>query len=332
MGAVGVDPYLSTRLGESKQASGLEVRFNCPECIRRRNSAGLPDREMKLYVNFAKGLFHCIRCGWKGSVKFLYTSLGLQPSPQHRPLPADLKEVIGALEDPNQESELSGVPVAEDVSPCKLPAISADWQYQDAWLWLWNRLQTVPQDEVLALVESQVIVRGVKHYWDRVFFVDRYHGQVRYWTARAYVDGVKPKYLNPYGVPRNNVMFNQERLEKSGFDEVIICEGVISAIVAGPNAVATYGRCVTTQQIDILDSLRVRRYVIASEPDRDAKKNTLALAEALRSRSKEVLIVDCPAGKDPADLGRSTFQTLLEQARPFNWSTSITRRIEWIPN
>jgi hypothetical protein len=331
MSVLGVDPYLISRLDAAKQASGLEVRFNCPMCVDRRNSSDNPDREKKLYVNFAKGLFHCVRCDWRGTVATLYRSLGLQLNPLQRSLPSDIRESIGILDAPEEDvQELSGVPTNDE--SCRVPPCTTDWQYQDAWYWLLKRLSTVPIEEVYSLVTSQVVLRGIKYYWDRVFFIDRYKGSTRYWTARAYVDGVKPKYLNPYGIPRHSVMFNQEAIEASKFDHVIICEGVISAIVAGPNAVATYGRCVTDAQISILLGFQVARFIIASETDCDAKKNTLALAEALRRCGKEVCIVDCPEGQDPADMGREAFLRLVNLAEPYTWSSNITRRLRWTTN
>lgn len=316
---IGVDPYLLARLGEAVQSSGLEVRFDCPQtrCVARRHQKG---SDKKLYVNFSKNVFYCMRCGWGGKVDDLYKSLGItRENVVHAP--ADLREAIGFLDEervPSQPDE------SKDVY---IPKTNPDWRFSGAYDWLWNRLSSVPQEEVLALVGDGMIRLGSNRHWDRVFFCDVYRGSLRYWTARTYLPDVNPKYLNPYNVPRRNVLFNQQRAEDQKYEEVIICEGTISAIVAGPNAVSTYGRCVTNAQIEILMSLPASRFIIASESDRDAKKNTLALAETLTRRSRRVYILDLPEGKDPADLGRDAFQKLLGSAILHDWESKILRRL-----
>lgn len=324
---LGVDPYLVSRLGDYRSGAGLEIRFNCPVCAERRHSRGSKDKEWKLYVNFAKGVFHCARCGYGGPVKELYTSLGLQQREEDRPLPQNLKEAIGFSDDfeVREEQEPKKQPVSQGL---KIPITTDDWLYSDALEWLQRRFYTVPFDEVKDLVQKGVIRKGTGKYWDRVFFVDIYRGNVRYWTARTILGDVSPKYLNPYGVPRYSVMYNQEALETGQYKEVIVCEGIISAIVAGPNAIATYGRCVTDAQIRILEELPVERFILASEPDHDAKENTLKLAEILTRKRKFTMIVDCPEGTDPADIGRDEFTRMCrERSTPYTWSVGLMRRL-----
>lgn len=332
--ASGVDPYLVARLGSPKSSGGLEVRFDCPceECQQaRRNGKSDP----KLYVNFAKSVFFCMRSSWGGPIKKLYSSVGLDYSHTGPAAPQNLREAIGFLDDQDGGGKLE-----EDLS-IAVPDTTDQWEFSDAWMWLTKRLATVPEEEIRRMIERKVIRRGVGRYWNRVFFVDMYRGKARYWTARTYIDDFKPKYLNPFNVPRATVLGNMETVEEEYQDEVIICEGAISAIVAGSNAVWTYGRCVTTEQLNLLDSLNCARFVIVSEPDPDAKQDTLELARALAKVRRECYIVDMPTEKlpdgkviqhDPASLGRERFRQLVEDtAIKYNWGSEVVRRLELCP-
>lgn len=329
MDLLGVDPYLVARLGAPKFSGGLEIRFSCPcEDCKGRD-------DYKLYVNFAKGVFHCMRSGWGGPVKKLYIAVGLDYAAPGTKVPQNLREAIGALED---DVVTAGGALQQGI---EVPPTTNEWQFSDAYEWLRYRLRTVPEAEIRDLITRGTIRRGTGRYWDRVFFVDSYEGKARYWTARTYIEGFAPKYLNPYNVPRSNVLGNQDRVDEEYQDEIIICEGAISALVAGPNAVWTYGRCVTQEQIQLLDSLTCSRFVIASEPDPDAKQNTMELARALAKIRREVFIVDMPVevlpdGKqvahDPASLGRDRFRQLVEDsAVRYSWSSEIHRRLSTCP-
>lgn len=304
-----VDEFLTNRLGAPVSSGQEEVRYECPstKCTERRLSKG---SDPKLYVNVFKRTFYCMRCSWGGTLRQLYNYLGGEYDPSN---------------------EISLVPEeAPVVAACQLPPVTDDWSSSpDAWNWLCNRFRSIPVEELYGLVQRGVIRKGTKWYWDRVVLCDIYNECLRYWTARAIYDNVQPKYKNPR-MSRSSIMFNQQRIEDYKYEEVLICEGIINALILGENAVATYGRCVTPQQLEILSGFECDRYVIISESDRDAKNNTLQLAESLMSRKKEVYIVDCPEGKDPGDIGRSDFLGLIENTKQrYSWKTYIHRRLAY---
>lgn len=327
----GVDPYLVARLGYPKSAGGLEVRFDCPceECVSARNQG---KSDPKLYVNFSRGVFYCMRSSWGGPVKRLYEHLGLLFEGPDIRIPSNLRDAIGAGDAPDPVIEGQKVEGGIEVPVC------TEWtSTSEAWNWLHRRLATVPLIEINSLIDRGKIRRGSGRYWDRVFFVDVFEGKSRYWTARTYIDGFNPKYLNPFNVPRSNVLGNQDVVGDEYQDEVIVCEGAISAIVAGPNAVWTYGRCVTQEQIQLLDSLSCSRFTIVSEPDADARQDTMELAKNLYKNRRDVYIVDMPVeelpdGKkifhDPASLGREVFRRYAEEhAFKYSWSSEVERRL-----
>lgn len=321
MRSAGVDPFLVARLGEYKSAGGgLEVRFNCPQCVTRRHNVGNPDRDQKLYVNFSRGVFFCQRCFWKGPIDYLYKSLGIVntlPNGVLEYLPQDLAEEVGIDKDD----------LVEPSGSIGVPDTSSDFASTDAWFWLWSRLHTIGQEELFELMAETVFRRGLKKYWHRVFICDVYRGVTRYWQSRTYLDGVKPKYLSPWGISRNEVLFNQQYVEDYSCDPVIICEGMLSAIVAGRDAVATYGRVVTTGQLELLAGLDCREFILAAESDPDAKKDACKVAEGLHRRGKKVYILEMPPKEDPASLGREVFRSMLDRAVPYDWKYQVLRRI-----
>lgn len=320
MAFAGIDPFLVARLGDYKNAGGLEYRFNCPQCVSRRHHAGEPDRDQKLYINFSRGVFYCQRCFWKGPIDYLYKSLGLiktLPKGILETLPKCLADEIG----------LDKEDIVEPSGSIGMPETSSDFSNTDAWYWMWKRLQSIGIEELYELVKEGVFKRGIKRYWNRVFICDVYRGTTRYWQARTYLDGVKPKYLSPWGIPRNEVVFNQQYVEDYSSDPVIICEGMISALVAGRDAVATYGRVVTIGQLDILAGLDCREFILAAESDPDAKKDASKVAEGLQRRGKKVYILEMPKNEDPASLGRDVFRSMLDDAVPYDWKYQVLRRI-----
>ena len=327
-----VDPYLTARLGYPKFAGGLEVRFDCP-CDDCKDSRAQGKADPKLYVNFSKGVFHCMRSSWGGPLKELYEYVGVYFNGPEVRVPSNLREAIGATSEPDAVSKGR----VDALGSIEVPDCTDFTPTAEATLWLQKRLATVPEFEIADLVSRGVIRRGSGRHWDRVFFVDVYDEKARYWTARTYINGFNPKYLNPYNVPRSKVLGNQNRVEEEYQDEIIICEGPISAIVAGPNAVWTYGRCVTQDQLHLLDSLQCSRFTIVSEPDNDARNDTLELARSLHKFRRDVYIVDMPIeelpdGKkvqhDPASLGRPTFKRLVDEtAVQYSWSSEVVRRL-----
>ena len=141
-------------------------------------------------------------------------------------------------------------------------------------------------------------------------------GTLRYWVSRVYEGHQGMKYFNAPGVQRSNQLYNLGRFRQEGFTKVVITEGPISAIVAGRNAVATYGKQVTERQIRKLKLLGSKSYYIALDPD--AKGNAVSLAKRLASTGKKVYLVNMPDGEDPASLGRVRFHRALTQAAEFD--------------
>lgn len=163
-------------------------------------------------------------------------------------------------------------------------------------------------------------------------------GALAYWQARATWDpppglsgdrrkawvqatGYR-KTLNPAGVPSGGVIFNFDAVR--GQPEVVICEGPVDAIKAGPNAVALFGKTAGEAKLERLLRLTVQRYVVYLDAGEEEAAASIALARELVPFAP-TCIARPPAGRDPGALTKAQNRTIIAAARPFRagglWSS-----------
>jgi DNA primase len=136
---------------------------------------------------------------------------------------------------------------------------------------------------------------------DRIFF-PTFHpetGEMIFWVARMF-QNEKPeaeKYVNPNG-KTISCLFNLDKARQ--YSTVIITEGTISAIAAGKNAIATFGKNVNDDQYLMLANEDFEEFVIAL--DGDARQDAVDLAYYLLKAGKQVSMVLFRDGQDPASV------------------------------
>lgn len=119
-----------------------------------------------------------------------------------------------------------------------------------------------------------------------------------YYQARAINGHTARKYLNP-DFPIEDRLFNYQALEQHS--HVYICEGAISAIAVGDNAVATLGaNGATLGQRKRLVRSKVDKFTLVVEPEQVAIDKAVALGTFLQDYGKDVWIRQYKEG-DPAD-------------------------------
>ena len=140
------------------------------------------------------------------------------------------------------------------------------------------------------------------------------------WQARDYhpVTPSPVKYRTPTGALDSLVLFN--RLRAAKFPVVIVCEGPISAVIAGPNAVASWGKHLSAAHLELLLGLRAEEYWIAY--DGDAVLAGLAAASTIFARGRRVRFLHLPKAEDPASLGRDAIRRIGDHTREFDEITS----------
>lgn len=297
---------VSNRLGPPLFTYTDEVRFNCYRL--NCGQSGTPDTEYHMYINPTKGKYFCQRCQFGGTLEYLTKLLGL-------PLP---EENLSAWSDIMYSYLFGPDDSEESVEPVSVP----------------EAVSLIPGTRAISYLKSRGIsdelsrlynlMMGVGSLKNRIVFPDfSDDGTLVYWQARDYV-GRNPKYRNATS-PNNSLLYNLGRWKVWGLKSVAICEGVISAISTGCDAVATYGKYVTGGQVDALVDLKAEEYIVAF--DGDALEFGISLASRLRKRYCKTRILKLPRDKDPNDLGHADMRARLVDAIEFNSEFDAIRMV-----
>lgn len=281
---------LSEVLGDPIATSSGELSFASPFSSRFRNPDSR-DTKRHLYVNVSKGVFCDFKAGLSGTIQYLAFLLGADFDKPLRPRLDPLDELKAKI--------LQLGTAAEFVLPtADLP----EW-FQPV----------VPGSEVQRYLMERGLTRDDINYYgigegtgDHTAWVVlpsfNRTGRCEYWVSRNIR---KKAYRNPQVDRKYHVCFLEKALEYSP-GEVIVCEGIFSAIAAGRNAVATLGKLVTDSQLSTMYKAGVRRVILAL--DGDAWKETLDTAERCLKIGLETRVVALPFDKDPDDLGKEQFR------------------------
>lgn len=283
---------LVRHLGSPTSAGGGELRFNSPFQEQFRNP-NRPDSKKHLYVNVRKGQFFDFKTNLCGSVSYLFRLLG-EDYKEERVVPSPYEEMLERVSSPRHT-----VPSKEvaDLPEWYSPVVNGSKVYN----YLLGR--GITEDDVL----FYKIGEGTGQYRDWVVIPSfGSSGTCEYWVARS--TGWK-SYLNPKAERKFHVGFLHQASQ--GRDHVVLCEGVFSAIVAGRDAVAAYGKYVTNHQLSAIQRSGVNSVYIAL--DGDARRESLDVASRCWGMGLSSRVVFLPDDQDPADLGRDTFRYMVER-------------------
>lgn len=279
-----------------KQTGFDEVIYCCPFCA---GEIGSSDKKGHLYVNQKKLLYFCHRCGSKGSVlgdknDSDYTNQFIDD--------IDIKEV------------LTKFTKKEEPAKCQyyIPSLTPYEDSEKAYNYLVSRdvgiglqkFYDIRVGDIFGDMFGRVIIPNKV---ERNIYTDMFVG-------RTYINHDK-KYKNPVNSPKSKVVFNLHRIREGS--SIIITEGAFSAISAGKNAVAIYGKYLSNYQYKLI--VKNRPKLIYVSLDSDAFKESVELCSRFQSNTDiEVRLVELPHDKDPSDLGREKFLTYLDSASVFN--------------
>lgn len=280
---------LIEKLGDDFPASSQELRFRCPTCHTKGKTR---DTSGHLHINARVEKFNCFRCGWKGPVSYLFQVLGIQSTASVQ----DWAEVArnmslfnDGMPDPTKKH-------SDNTTEIGYPCLTVHPAYvQEAWSYL-----TRPKHEGgRGLTNQHIAYYGIcaatdGKYVGRVFIPTLFNGKVVFWVARSYMDHDQ-KYLNPPGISKVDYVFGLQQAKS--YDTVIITEGVFSAIAAGPNAVATFGKAVSDNQRKMIADAGFKQVVVAL--DGDARTEAIKLAQWFSIRGHVTYLVDMPKEHDP---------------------------------
>lgn len=281
-----------------------EIRYNCPFCKKYKGI----DTHYHLYVNIDKGKYYCQKCKASGELSYLLKSHGII-SPTKTYL-AEYKDKLLS------ESLFSS---SEDIKEVEfyIPELIDIYPETPAYDYLINRGVTKEDIDYYGL--KLIISPGA--YMNRIFLPEYREGELIYWAAR-YAGKKNPTYLNVPKIDGNNKIFNFDTIPNN--NPILVCEGPISAILAGHNAVATYSKNFRIEQVDLLLTKDPSEIIICY--DGDAIKDSLKLCKEFKVRGYNNLsIVLMNYFKDPADYNKMQFNNKLKSRKPLR---SITDELE----
>lgn len=185
--------------------------------------------------------------------------------------------------------------------------------------------------------EQELLAAGLTQRNDKGQIYDRFRGRVMFpladsrgrvrgFGARAMREGDRPKYLNSADGPvyqKGRQLFgaNHARSVAAKRGRVIAVEGYADVLAlhdAGiDESVAVMGTAMTDEQVVELARLAPRIY-LALDADRAGRQAMIRAARVADRHGIELLVVDLPTGKDPADLinegGAEAFEERISKA------------------
>lgn len=138
-----------------------------------------------------------------------------------------------------------------------------------------------------------------------VFLTHDDKGNYQYWNTRSiYPSPIKS--VNGIGsdgeYTKRTTVFNMNRAKRS--NAVVICEGVPDALTIGEQGVATFGKQITDEQINVILEDLPSEIPIFIMLDNDAVDQVAKVGERLYKRHKNTYIVLNPQSADANDMGR----------------------------
>ncbi len=94
-----------------------------------------------------------------------------------------------------------------------------------------------------------------------------------------------------------HVLFNEQFVKGNSIG---VCEGIFDAIRLGDGFVALLGTKFTEAQVNKL--LKYDQIFIVFDPEKEAQKHAVELANKLASLGKEVTVIDTELDHDPGDM------------------------------
>ena len=272
-----------------RESSHNELRFNCPFCLKKRGKA---DDDKKLYVNEESLKFYCFKCGSKGKIRTVSVAAescyGVYEKLLNRSREDDSKE--------DSDDNMFYIPVT------KISKGTVAYNY------------CLKRGITEELIDYYDIRLGIQDLTGRIVIPNNVYGKC--WTdmysARTVMNQI-PKYKNPIGAKKNNIVFNLKNI-KEGQERVIIVEGVITAICGGKDCVAVYGCHPSDSQLKQIISKYPKSIYCVLDNDDAGNSGTIQLLNWLGSSEYQGKIyrVKMPRDTDACDMGYEKFRNYIE--------------------
>lgn len=310
----------------------VELAFNCPKCRERGEER--EDTRGRLWINKIDGKFNCYNCSWAGDLRRLVSHYS------NTSYDGALKILRGGLLDPlehlnfslfhekiDMDDEDEGAvlreidfpygfePFEDGESPevffdyLERRGVSLDYAVENGWGW-----------SNYGYTANRIIVPT---YMDDLLV---------FWQARDILNEIHPGYgtkeyrkvLNPRGVSARSVLYGFDMARDS--EEIILCEGFMDCVKAGPGSVATNGKHLHPAQLEWLTKTKAKSIVMLWDEDAytdhkyyrtGPKKGGLKRDCSVEIAAKmlidyfDVRYVRLPDGKDAGDMDPAELRKLI---------------------
>jgi DNA primase len=249
------------------------ITIECPWCHKGKN-------HFLVSTNRNKPVAHCFHCGkatnWAGLIVKI-KGLNIQEA-------RDLVDSGLYFKETKEKKKL-------DLPKIDFPSVTP-WT-DETWQYLVNRGISNK-----TAWEHGIYYCGSGKYGGRIILPIIFKGKRVSFQARA-VNGQAKKYDNPKGFPSSRILFNYDNYDGKG--KVVVVEGIFDALrlhQEGICAMATFGKEISSDQIELLVDLGVKKISLFYDPD--ALQKVIKLFPTL-SKIMDVEVIISQDGGDPAE-------------------------------
>ena len=312
---------LSDIFGEHFPVKGDQFRIDCLNC---------DDTTGNLEVNLIKGVFHCWKCDYSGTIRGLLKDyLGYVPKIDRYTSPEDFRKSYdidsfiksAPIEAPKRVLDYSILPI--DYTFLGQPKENLSMLGRRALKYALSRMTF--ED----IVHHRIGYCGIGKYKWRLIVPFFEANKAVYFVARNFMGGALRPYDNPMkeeiGVGKEEVIFNIDGARM--VSQCVICEGVFDAIRIGIDGVAILGVSISdTQFAKLLNMKKV--YVLL---DADARWQAIEIAKKFKSFGRQVYLINLAKG-DPDNYSREELRNMILTANLFDSLETIFKKEELCTN
>lgn len=261
-----------------KNVSAGWVNIQCPYCDDHSNHLG---------INLSSKQVHCWRCPHRSGIKKLI---------------ADLEEINYSEVDERLGMFQSGFYFEEPFEAAEsieLPAEATD-EFPPGHLQYLKGRKFDPEELI-----SSYQLKACAHlgpYKFRIIIPVFINGRLVNFVGRDITNRAELRYkaaANRNAVlPLKDLVYNLDSVRKN----VLITEGPFDVWRIGPGAVGLLGTEYTKHQVNLLVQLQAERFFVLFDGEPIAFEKARQLAKTLSMSGKDVEVIQCPEGRDPADL------------------------------
>jgi DNA primase len=254
---------------------GSHFLARCPICGDSKKSKS--KRRFNLDYNNGNPIYNCFNCGDSGSFITLYSKLkGVSISeaikelrsfnPDHLIQKLSNHKKDDVLEEGETHYEYHDYILSDCVSPTEKVDGYLKAQYQ-------RKLNSFIKERNII---SNKVFMAYKGYYQGRYIIPVYDSEnhIIYFQARASLDSMEPKYINPT-LSKGKIILNKHKFHKD--DYIVVCEGLLDGMSVGNQGTSCLGKEINDDFIKELQELTNKGIIICFDNDKDGLLSLLKM-------------------------------------------------------